>query len=232
MASSSIIGTLKVLLTANTAEFETAMKDTGKSLEKIGTQAGQVSGILGRIGPALAGAFTVAALGKVTGDFIEMSGALVDLEAKTGLSVGALQRLKLATQESGVGLDTVAAASLQLSKRLGEGKDSTLGALTAVGFKYEEIRALSPEDQFFTIADALGKIGDQNEKVALTNELLGKQGNELLPALNGELRKTAAAYEKMGLLIDDKIIRSGADLGDQWDVLKSLGSALIAQVLG
>ena len=70
MANSSVVGILKVLLTANTAEFDTAMKGVGKDLDKLGSQAGGVSSLIGKIGPALVGAFTVGAIAKVTGDFV------------------------------------------------------------------------------------------------------------------------------------------------------------------
>lgn len=198
---------------------------------KIGQTADLVSSGLSKIGTSLAAAFTIGAIGKVVGDFVEMSGALVDLEAKTGISVTGLQRLKLATQESGVELDTVAKSATALQKRLGEGKDSFIAALDAVGLNYKTIRELSPEDALFAVGDALGKITDQNDKVFLGNELLGKQVTELLPALNGKLKETADAYERMGLVIDEDVIRAGDKLGDQWTVLKSLGASLLAQVL-
>lgn len=244
--ASAVVGALRILLSADAAELQSGLNTAGRSLDGfarkaaltqgdisgIGREAGLIPGIVGRIGPALAGAFTIAAIAKVTGDFIDMSGALVDLEAKTGINVTGLQRLKLATQESGVGLNDVAGAALQLQKRLGEGKESTVGAMTALGLSFAEVRKQSPEDALFLVGDAVGKITDQNEKVAVLNDLFGRQGMQILPALNGHLKETADAYERMGLVMDEQVIRAGDKLGDQWTVLKSAGGALLAQVLG
>lgn len=220
------------LATEGFAAIQGDLNKIDAGVTKISGHADALSSGLSKVGSSLVAAFTVAAVGKVVGDFIEMSGALVDLEAKTGISVTGLQKLKGATQESGVELETVAKAATQLQKRLGEGKDSFVGALESVGLNYRMIRDLSPEEAFLAVGDAIGKITDQNQKVALTNELLGKQGVELLPALNGQLKETADAYERMGLVIDEKVIRSGDQLGDQWTVLKSTGSALLAEVIG
>jgi hypothetical protein len=212
-------------------EAPAVMQRLAKETEPLPQRLSLVEGAVARLGPAIIAAFTIGAISKLTGDFIGLTGSLVDLEGKTGINVVGLHKMKLALEESGVGLETAAKASNEFQKRLAEGDKSATGAVERLHVDLEALKQLRPEDQFLTMADAVGKLTAQGERVSTVNDLFGRQGVELLPALNGRLKETADAYERMGLVLDEDVIRAGDELGDQWTVLKSSGGALLSAVL-
>lgn len=212
-------------------EAPAALQKLAQETEPIPKKLSLIGDLTARLGPAMVAAFSVGAISKILGNFTELTGRLVDLESKTGLNVVALHKMQLVLGQSSVSLETAARASNEFQKRLAEGDKSVLGALERLGVDVAQLRALKPEDQFFLMADAVGKVSQQGQKISLVNDLFGKQGQELLPALNGKLKETADAYQRMGLVLDEDVIRAGDELGDQWTVLKAAGGGLIGSVL-
>lgn len=176
--------------------------------------AGSVSSLAGQvstIGAAISG-LGLGALAAFTANSIKAAADLDDLAEITGASVEELSKLEQVAIVSGVAIDGVAAASVKLSKGLGEAEDpasNAARALAAIGLSAKELKGLDTAQQMQRLAQALGGFGDGAGKTQVALALLGKDGARLLPYLKdlaeaGELNATltkeqaaaAEAYEK------------------------------------
>jgi hypothetical protein len=204
------------------------MGDAGK------TAAGSMDGVsrsLGGVGKAIVAAFSVAAIAGAIKQYADFTGQLTDLSAKTGLSTTALQKLGYAAKMNGGDVETAASAASKLGRNLVEGDKSALAGLKSLGLSVEDLRKQGPDQMFFTVADAIAKIPDPLAQSALAVRLFGKSGADVLPMMKGNLSETAAEAERLGLVLDEKMVAAGDELGDTLDTLKLSGSVLIAQVL-
>jgi hypothetical protein len=138
----------------------------------------------------LEGTFGALTLQRVIDQLIELGKAVFDdadkltnLQDRTAIGVETLQRLRIVGDDAGVSLDTMANAASKLQKNLGQGSESTAAALAQIGLQFADLKKMSPEDQFYAVADALKKVDDQDTQVALGVQLMGKNFTELLPAI-------------------------------------------------
>ncbi len=236
-----------------TAKAAAAVKQFTREAEKSAKDLGQISGALDGVAQQatavgtsflkLTGAVAVGSLladaVKALGtavidtakDTIKYADSLADLSAKTGMTTTGLQKLGFATEQSGVSLESVTRASTKLGAALVAGDKSVVGGLTKLGLSVAELRQLQPDQLFVKVADAVGKITDPMERARRAQEIFGKQGLELLPALTGEMAKTVAEAEKLGIIISPEVIANAAKLADQFDILALQGRAFVAEAL-
>lgn len=197
---------------------------------------------------------TVAALAKGA---LDAADNLTKLSDRTGIAIEGLQRLQAVAEPSGNSLDQVASAVNQFQKRLSEGSKDTVSALGEIGLSIGQLRALSPDEQFFAIAKGIQSIKDPAEQTRIAMELFGKSGAELLPTLKADVdglkdsmlgmsTESAQALDKLG---DDfnrwkknavnaigevlgQILRMRTDGGPALGVIMGLSPALGANIVG
>lgn len=219
------IASLIVDVLANTAKIE-------KDVAKVNSTLDSISSTAKAVGKALAAAFVVTEIIKLGRDMIDFASSLTDMAARTGLSTTALQKLGLVFEQSGISMDSAASGALKFQKLLG-GDDKALVTLVGkLGLSFADLKKMAPEDAFLTIADAIGKIGNQNEKTLASTVAFGKGGTELLGGLNGHLAETAKHFEDLGLVIDGPTIAAADDFGDQLMLLGKQLMAIVASVVG
>jgi hypothetical protein len=209
-----------------------AMQKLAEETSKHPSLLEKITGALGPMGAAMAGAFTVGAVIGAGKQVIDFASHVTDLSAKLGISTSGIQKFEMAFAPAGISIDTVAAASLKLSKNLIGDDKSTVNALMKMGLSVKELKALSPEDQFLEVADAVGRIQSPTEKAYAAMTVFGKGGGELLAGLTGDLKKTTEGFEAMGLIIDEETIKAADDLGDQLGLMGKQLLAIVATVIG
>lgn len=137
------------------------------------------------MGVALAAA---AVAGKGAFDKIADSvGKYQELSEKTGETASNIQALQLASDLSGVSLDTVATASIRLTSALSKTDDESklvAKGIKALGLNFDDFKKLQPKDQLEAVAKAMSGFADGSEKSAAAVAIFGKAGAELLPFLN------------------------------------------------
>lgn len=205
------IANLIVNVQANTASLQTIDKD----VKKIESSLSGFEKSIGKVGAMLAGAFTVTAIVSAGQQLLDFAGKMTDLAAKTGVSTTTLQKWSLAFEQSGVSIDTVTKASSELAAKLVNGDKSVVSALQKMGLSVDDLKRMKPEDQFTTVADAVGKLQNKGEQLYASKTLFGKSGVELLAGLTGNLKETTDEFERMGLIIDEQTIKAADDFGDQ-----------------
>ena len=199
------IASLIVQVAANTVQLQ-------QDVQKITSTLDSVTGVAGRIAPALAGAFTVTAVAAYAREIIDLGGHLVDLRDKTGINVEALQVLGRAADLSGNSLEQVTGAISQMQKRLAGGDAGAVGALRQLNLSLTELRNLTPDQQFRTIARAIADTEDPAQRTRLAFELFGKSGAEILPTLVSNIDAVANSTVAMSSRSAEALDK----LGDAW----------------
>ena len=198
-------------------------KQVEADLKKLG---GKVAGV-GRSLVTLATA-AAAPLAGMTLSFASAGDNLDKMSKRTGVGVKALSELAFAAEQSGASLDSVEKGIRGMQRSLLNaemGSKAANDALSALGLSVEDLAGMSPEDQFTMIADAIAGVEDPSKRAALSMQLFGRAGSELLPMMNenadgiANLRKEA---NELGRTMTEEDAKSAAELTDAMNRVKSV----------
>ena len=179
-------------------------------------------------GLAIAGVASITAFGiKAITSFADAGDEIQKMALRTGFSTEALSELKFAAEQAGTTIDTVEKGSKRLSATIfdaGLGLKTATDAFDGIGVSAAQLKGLSPEDQFNTIAAALSKVEDASTRSALAQKLFGRAGTELLPLFaQGEkgIEALRMQAQKLGVVFSQDAANSAADFKDAQNELKS-----------
>jgi hypothetical protein len=234
MADGIVVGVLKALLTADTAQFEEGMRKGSSSVKKFTDdtekQSDVLAGLSKKISTALAAAFTVTAVVAAGKQVLDFADNLSNLSQKTGIGTTGLQKLQLAFQDSGVSIETVTKAATELGARL-VGEKGAADLVKKLGLNLDELKKMSPEEQFLRVADAVGNIQNKGEQIYASKTLFGKGGAEMLQGLTGHLRETTDQFESMGLIVSEETVKAADAFGDQLGLIGKQLLGILANAL-
>jgi hypothetical protein len=231
MASSSVIGALRVVLGVDTASFETGLKKAtshaesfSKSVSKIATGIGLERAFESSIA-AIVGGFKKAILG---------ADQLGKAAEKVGLPVEEFTRLQLAAEMSDVSVEQLGKGLGILSKTMtevaGGGGEKAAETFKKLGVSITEAGKMrSVSDVFIDLAGAFSTTADGATKTTAAMTLMKKGGRDMLPMLNeGKegLQEWAKAAERMGLVISQNTAAQSDKLGDNFQLLSKAGEGL------
>lgn len=190
-------------------EFEKARRE----ITGLGTSASAATSSIGNafrmLGPAVAG----IGFGSMAKQVLDYAGNINDLSAQTGLTTRAIQEMSHAAKMTGASLDNFTNAAFKLGTNLAGGGDSVESAVHRLGLSYESLKRMSPDEQFNTIATALGGVENAQERNRLAVELFGKAAKDILPAIAQGYDDLAKSASVAG---DDQL--NALDMaGDAWD---------------
>lgn len=214
MASKSL-GTLTLDLVARiggyTAGLDKAEKEAQKRAKAIedafDSAAVGVGVAFGAIATAGVAAFAAISQG------IEEAAKFQDLAEMTGGSAEGLASLAVAAKTAGVDIESVAAASIKLTKNLTGVDDESKAAgaaLAALKIPIEEFKKLSPEERIDALTKAFANFADGTGKTAVAVDLFGKSGAEQL--------KLFKALEEQGgrnVILTAEQIKQADDFADK-----------------
>ena len=190
----------------------------------------QLGGKVAGVGRSLVTLATAAAapLAGMTLSFASAGDNLDKMSKRTGVGVKALSELAFAAEQSGASLDSVEKGIRGMQRSLLNaemGSKAANDALSALGLSVEDLAGMSPEDQFTMIADAIAGVEDPSKRAALSMQLFGRAGSELLPMMNenadgiANLRKEA---NELGRTMTEEDAKSAAELTDAMNRVKSV----------
>lgn len=225
MASGSLIGNLAVTLGLNTAAFE-------RGATKAEVRARALKGHLDGIGSSVSGltaalgvGIGVAALSGLAKNAFDVAAAMDESAQKMGVTVEAFQELNLAATQNGISQESLAGAMAKLNKNVGllaEGSPQAVKAFEKLGLTFDDLKGKSPDQQLGTIADALNKLPDVQQRVAVGSAIMGRGFSELLPLINGgsaALDKYAQTSRNQGEITTEEAKKLD-ELSDSWDRMK------------
>lgn len=222
----AIIGALRVILSADTVTFETALKGAEKS---VGNFARSIKGPLALAAAAFSAAFVGVSIA-VKGA-LNQADELSKASQKFGVPIEQLSALKYAADLADVSLETLGGGLRKLSQAMAK-EDEIFKAL-GVSIKSADGTLRSVQDVFIDVAEALSNMNEGAAKTAATIRIFGKSGTELLPLLNegaaGLKRLTDEAAE-LGLVIDAKTGKAAEAFNDNLTRLQRTFTGIYIQI--
>jgi hypothetical protein len=184
----------------------------------------------------LAVAATVAAVvgGAFRGMYaaMEAGDALGDMSAQTGIAVDKLMVLQMAFKQAGMAAEDVQPAVSKLQKIIseaGQGNAEAAGKFAKLGLSVNDIKNLSPDEQFAKIGDSIGKIQNPADKAAASMDFFGKKGAKLLTVFSsGGFSDAAENLGRQAALMKE----NAGVFGRITDVLGTAGSKIQGLFVG
>lgn len=156
------------------------IKDSSKqSTSSISDMIGTVGGLGAAVGIGF-GVAEVVSFGKSIMADVD---ALMRMHDQTGVTLQGLQKFQIAGDDAGNSLDQITGAITKMEDKLSSGDSGALGALNKLHIPFEDIKNLSPENQFIAISDAIRQVKDPAQQVQIAIDLFGKSGAQVLPTL-------------------------------------------------
>jgi hypothetical protein len=222
----------------------TAVAKTDKSMESLAKNTKILAGIeIGRL--FLDG---LSAIGNVFQDIGSRVTSLVtsvnssidtlnDFSARTGIGVEALQGYSLAAKLAGVDTEQFGAAVQKLAVNIGKATpgDALDRSLRGINLSLQELRGLSPEDQFSAIGQAISQLPTAADRAAAAVEIFGKQGAALAPLFRegaASLEELQAKAERLGIIVSETQVNNVADMNDAFDLVRATIEGIVGQVIG
>lgn len=196
----------------------------GESIQGAVTPIGAVAaGVAG----AVAGAVTLA------NSFGEAGAELLNMSKRTGVSVETLSALKFAANQNDLSMDQLQTSFIDMNQHIaefGEGSTSAAERFERVGLGLQDLQGLSPEQQFFTLIDAIAGIENQAERTAAAMGVFGEEaGENILPLLEGGSEGIQAMMdqaEELGGVMTTESAEAAVEYNKKMEELKTtIGSA-------
>ena len=236
----SLIGALRVSLSADTASFEEGMARAKKGARSAASEISRAfSKDLG-IGSAIKGlvaGLTVGTFAGLVKQGLEYAGSLAEVAQQLGVTAKDLQVFRYAAGQVGVSQDELETGLSKLTITLGKvavGAKEPAKALAAIGISVDQVKGKDTGTVFRMIADSLGKVTDRAQRASVEVALFGKTGSKLdnlLSGGTGALNELTNAAEKLGIVLSDEQIANADNTADKLEALKTVLSANIASAV-
>lgn len=229
MAGSATIGSLRVVLGADTAAFSKGLKQSEKQLSGF-------AGAMKKAGPIIATALGTAVVGlgvairRTIDDFDDMSKA----SQKVGVGVEELSRLRHAAELSGVEFGSLSTAMARLNRNMLDaagGTGEAQKAFGALGISVEDSdgKLKTSSEIMSEVAERFQGMTDGAAKTGLAMQIFGRAGAELIPLLNSGasgIQKLKDEADALGITINTEAARSAEQFNDNLSRMGKLGDSL------
>lgn len=235
-AGGAVIGALRVVLGADTADFDKGLKSSQSGLAAFGKQVAAIAGGIS-LEKGLDQAIT-ALFGAVKSGINEAD-KLNKLSQSIGIPVDELSKLKYAGDLADVSLESLGKSTVKLSKAMievaGGGTGPAKQAFDALGISVKDSDGTmkSANDVLGEAAEKFAGYKDGAAKTALAVALFGKAGAEMIPLLNmgkDGLKDAADEAEKFGLVLDKETTQAAENFNDNLTRLHKTQDGIIVQV--
>jgi len=235
-AGGSVIGALRVVLGADTADFDKGLKSSQSGLASFGKQVAAIAGGIS-LEKGLDRAIT-ALFGAVRSG-IDEADKLNKLSQSIGIPVDELSKLKYAGDLADVSLESLGKSTVKLSKAMtevaGGGTGPAKQAFDALGISVKNADGTmkSANDVLGEAADKFAGYKDGAAKTALAVALFGKAGAEMIPLLNmgrDGLKEAGDEAERFGLVLDKNTTQAAENYNDNLTKLHKTKDGIIIQI--
>lgn len=222
----------KSLTKVNLKKFGTSLKKTGSNMTKFGkTMTKSVTApILGVATATLAGIVS----------FGNYADSLLDLEAQTGITTDELQKMRQVERVLGIETDSLARASLELTKGLfnasgGAGKSAK--ALEELGIELKDNNGQFKTGNELTreAIEALEGMEDKTKRNSVAQKLFAGNYEAVLVAVDAGVDvydRAIEQAEKLGLVLDKETLQSANDTRVELETLATVLQTELFNALG
>ncbi len=229
------LGSLNVLLSADTAQFSSAMDKAAyvaeRDLQKISQKAKLSTTAIIATVTAIGTAIAVSV--KKTIDHADEIG---EMASSLGMTVEQLSSLEYAAKLSGVGIEDLRTSFQRFNSTIFEEaknvKDNA-GVLKNLGISVTDTngRLKSNYDLLLETATAFSKMEDGVQKSTTATTLFGKSGAQMIPILNSGkdgIKKLAEEAVNFGVVFNNDMVAAADKFNDNMTRMASVSQGLIA----
>jgi len=191
-------------------EMESVFKTSFGGIQSMAANFGR--GLASTLGVG----FSVGAVVTFGKSIMTLAGQLQDLEDQTGISAQLLSGMNSLFQETGTSAQAFAKGIFTAQRNLGQinsGSDQAAVAVKALGLNLDELRNATPDRFLEQLAAAMAKIDNPVQRAALGAQVLGRQFQELAPALAAAAGRLEE-FKRQGMNAAD--IKLLDEAGDAW----------------
>jgi hypothetical protein len=242
MAGSATVGSLRVIMGMDAADFDAGVKrieaGMGGMVVKFGAAAAAGTVFANTL---IAGFRAIGHQLSGFGEAIKRVGDFVDASQKFGVSAESLMAFGHSADLAGTSIEGLSKGLQKLNVAMtnaatGEGGKAadTLKALGVVS-KSTAGNMKSTEDVLIGLADKFADMEDGAAKTAMAVAIFGKSGAELIPLLNQgskELARQAKEARDLGLVLDNETARGLEAFGDRWETSRKSMLGFWTQLAG
>jgi len=186
-----------------------------------------------------AGAAAAVASYKMVTSAAETADTIDESSQKLGLNAKSYQELNYVMSQSGMSIDSFKSGSKSLltnMTKMTQGNKDSVAAFKTLGVSVTDSKGnlRDVSDVTYDSIRAFQKMKNGSEKSALAIKLFGKSGQNMAAILNadaGSFDETIKKANDLGLVMSDSTVKSGAELNDTLDTLKT-SFGMIAIQLG
>jgi hypothetical protein len=211
--------------------FDQAADDAGDAAKEIADDHGKAAkhtsevwtGALRQVGARLTdfGVAAAGAIGSYIADTFEAT-RVTDQFAKTlGVSTSEMMAMEKGFERARVPAENTREAIKTLRENLGElerlGTGPARDSLGSLGLTFEDFKGKTPTEQIKLLADALRNVEDPMKRTSIAIELMGEDGQRLMPALlDGAdgVDALAQAARDAGQVLDEETIEKTRELDE------------------
>lgn len=203
--------------TAKMKRIEGSMDSMGKKFTKVGAAM------------MLAGVAIGGGIFKLTDSYTKAGDEVAKMAKRTGFSTESLSELRHAAKLSGSDIGTLEKGVKRMSSAIEDAKDGLetyTRSFDKLGLSIDDIAAMTPEEQFWAIANALADLDDATMKAALAQDFFGRAGTDLLPMLAEGTEGIAAMRQEahdLGIVFNEE---AAAECENFQDALTNLKESL------
>lgn len=226
------IASLVVNLAANSARL---VKDLAKSRKSVNAWVKKVRAKMNTAAKYIAGLGTAGAAMVLA--FVNKASAAIDALAKTsaklGIATQALQKLRYQAELSGVASGALEMALQRMVRRVAEaakGTGTAVKALKEMGLNAKNLSKLSPDQMFYSIAQAMKKVKDQSDRVRLAFKLFDSGGVALVNTLTSDLKGVGEEFDRLGVAITKQQAAMVEKFNDSKSKLATIWEGFINQI--
>jgi len=199
-------GSISIDVLANTTKLVKGMK---RAEGVVAKSARNMTRAMYAFGAIFATGKLTAAIGRSATEIDKLG----KTASKLGVGTKELGALQYAAEQSGVGVNTLNMALQRSTRRIAEaarGTGEAVKALEELGLSAKDLNQLSPDEQLNAIADAMGNVTNQSDKVRLSMKLFDSEGVALVNMLSGGSAALKEYYNEassLGILMEDSMVR-------------------------
>lgn len=151
--------------------------------------------------------------------FAKQAEDLENMALRTGIEATALSELGTVAAASGNSLEGVEHALRRMQMTLSrEGENK---AFHGLGLSLAELKKAKPEEQFFTLLDALRKIDDPTKQVAATMRVFGRDSTRMIPMIkmgSEGIKEMMEHHRELGITMMEDSIKAGGEFHKSLEV--------------
>lgn len=223
----ALIAKLDILLGTNTRGLDKGFKRGRSQVKSFGDSFKKLGGIIAGVAAAYLSFTALRRLGGFISEQLQAIDVIGKTSAKLGIETEELTKLHHAAERTGVSIKTFNMALQRVVRRISEaagGRGEALGAILELGLDPKQLAAVSPDEAFRKLAEAMQRVDNQFDRVRLSQKLFDSEGVALVNTLalgRKGLEAMGDEAQRLGRVLDSDAVKAVEAANDAMDDFKA-----------